>query len=73
MSRFFTPALLLAVAGSVFVYNQRPDRQVVFPMLDRITIDPYVQGQITVGILVALGSIALVASIVGVLRERRTD
>lgn len=73
MSRFFTPALLLAVAASVFVYNQRPDRQVVFPLLDRVTIDPYVQGQITVGILVGLGSVALGAAIIGVVRERRTD
>lgn len=73
MSRFFTPGLLLAAAMGVFVYNQRPDRQVVFPLLDRLSPDPYVQGTLTAGILALLGVAALVFAAIGMLRDRQED
>ncbi|MEZ4318133.1 MAG: hypothetical protein R3F61_11535 [Myxococcota bacterium] len=71
--RFVTPAVLFATAAGVWVYNQRPDRQVVFPLLDRLSQSPYTQGRLTVGILVALGAVTLAFAVYGAWRERQVD
>lgn len=54
----------------MFVYNQRPDRQLVFPLLDRISTDPYTQGAMSAGLLLILGLVAFVFAAIGVWRER---
>ncbi|MCB9675150.1 MAG: hypothetical protein H6737_08530 [Alphaproteobacteria bacterium] len=64
--------MFLAVAGGVFVYNQRRDAQIVFPLLDRITPSPYAQGELTVAILAGLGVATLAFAIFGMIRERRS-
>lgn len=71
--RWFTSALLLGTAAVVFFYNQRPDRKLVFPLLDLITQDPVAQGWITFGILLALGLLTLVQAVFSLVRSRRVE
>lgn len=73
MTRFVTPVFLGGVAVAVAVFNQRPDRKIVFPLLDRVTTDPAGQGWLTVGILGALAGLSAVWAIVEIVRARRED
>jgi hypothetical protein len=74
VSRLFTPALLLATAAGVAVYNTSANgRVMVFPFMDRIAADPAAQGWWTVGLLTVLGLVALGAALRGLARERETE
>lgn len=72
MSRLITPVILLFTAGAVLIYNQRPDRKLVFPLLDLITTDPATQGWLTVAILGTLGGIAAISAGFGIWQSRRS-
>lgn len=73
MSRLVTPLILLGAAGVVLVYNQQPDRKLIFPLLDVFTRDPVQQGWISFGILTALGVLSSVMAGWGIWQDRRTD
>lgn len=73
MTRFVTPVFLGGVAIAVAVFNQRPDRKIVFPLLDRISQDPAAQGWITVGILAALAGLSALWAILEIVRSRREE
>lgn len=51
MDRFATPAFLASVTLAVIGYDLGGQAMVVFPMLDRVTRDPVLQGMITVLVL----------------------